>query len=59
MALFVIAVLIISGVTFARWFWIAVNARHHPLCLRDFPHRECSLCAGHALPVVYGKPGRW
>ena len=25
MALFVIAVLIISGVTFARWFWIAVN----------------------------------
>jgi hypothetical protein len=25
MALFVIAVLIISGVTFARWFWIAVS----------------------------------
>jgi uncharacterized membrane protein len=25
MAMFVIAVLIISGVTFARWFWIAVN----------------------------------
>lgn len=25
MALFVIAVLIISGVTFARWFWIALN----------------------------------
>jgi uncharacterized membrane protein len=25
MALFVIAVLIISGVSFARWFWIAIN----------------------------------
>jgi hypothetical protein len=31
MALFVIAVLIISGVTFARWFWIAVNASASPL----------------------------